>query len=131
MHALGTGSNDEIKAGTPPNMDILLVEQEVEASDDVTAIQMVLNADTRRTALLAEAKELEKQLEEGGVRYIKKAKLTPLEGGEFKKDSRVLFQGRECTVLEEIDEDGDITIQVKPTAATKRTIAAFSPILHS
>lgn len=112
MTAIGTGSNEEIKAGTPPNMDILLVEQEVEASDEITALQMVLSADTQRTALLQEQKDLEKKLEEGGVKYIKKAKLTPLDGGDFKKDTRVQFQGRVCTVLEEIDEDGDITIQV-------------------
>jgi len=111
MTALGYGTNEDIKAGTPPNMDILLVEQEVEASDEITALEMVLSADTKRTALLKEQAELEKQLEEGGVKYIKKAKLTPIDGGEFKKDTRVRFEGRECTVLEEIDEDGDITIQ--------------------
>ena len=124
MTALGTGSNEEIKAGTPPNMDILLVEQEVEASDDITALQMVLNADTKRTALMEEAKDLEKQLEEGGVKYIKKKKLTPLDDGDFKKDTRVQFEGRICTVLEEIDDDGDITIQVRPLDAATRCAAA-------
>jgi len=111
MTALGTGSNEEIKAGTPPNMDILLVEQEVEASDEISALQMVLSADTKRTELLAESKELEKTLEEGGVKYIKKAKLKALDGGDFKEGTRVEFEGRTCTVLEEIDEDGDLTIQ--------------------
>ena len=41
----------------------------------------------------------------------RQARLTPLEGGDFKKDTQVKFEGRVCTVLEEIDEDGDITIQ--------------------
>ena len=76
MTALGTGTNEEIKAGTPPNMDILLVEQEVEASEEITALQMVLSADTKRTALLAEAEKLEKELEVGGVKYIKKVRRT-------------------------------------------------------
>ena len=59
MHAIGRGGNEMIAAGIPPNMDILLVEQEVEASDEVSALQMVVAADTKRTELLAEAKELE------------------------------------------------------------------------
>ena len=92
-------------------MDILLVEQEVEASDTITALQMVLSAGSKRTALLEEAEKLEKKLEEGGVKYIKKARLTALEGGDFKQGTQVKFEGRVCTVLEEIDEDGDITIQ--------------------
>lgn len=31
---------DEIKKATPPNIDILLVEQEVQASDEITALQV-------------------------------------------------------------------------------------------
>ena len=41
MHAIGFGTNEDIKNGTPPNIDILLVEQEVAASDEITALQMV------------------------------------------------------------------------------------------
>jgi hypothetical protein len=42
-------------------MDILLVEQEMEA-DDTPAVQLVLGADMRRTQLLAEQKELEQAI---------------------------------------------------------------------
>ena len=57
MNAIGYGKNEDIKNGTPPNIDILLVEQEVAASDEITALQMVVAADTKRTALLEEAKQ--------------------------------------------------------------------------
>ena len=60
MHAIGYGTCEEIKKAIPPNTDILLVEQEVAASDEITALQMVVAADTRRTALLAEARTLER-----------------------------------------------------------------------
>ena len=40
MNAIGYGKNEDIKNGTPPNIDILLVEQEVAASDEITALQM-------------------------------------------------------------------------------------------
>ncbi len=43
----------------PPNIDVLYCEQEVGA-DERSALQTVLDADEQRTALLAEAKELEK-----------------------------------------------------------------------
>jgi len=111
MHAIGTGEVEEIKKAIPPNTDILLVEQEVVASDEITALEMVVAADTRRTALLAEAKELEEKLEKGGVKYIKEAKLELIDGDAFVVGAKVRFEGREVSVLEEKDEDGDITIQ--------------------
>ena len=42
----------------PPNIDILYVEQEIEA-DETPAIQAVLLADTKRTELLAKEKRLQ------------------------------------------------------------------------
>ncbi|XP_076013185.1 ATP-binding cassette sub-family F member 1 [Genypterus blacodes] len=48
----------------PPNIDVLLCEQEVVA-DDTPAVQAVLKADTRRLKLLDEAKQLQTQLEKG------------------------------------------------------------------
>ena len=68
MTAIGRGGNEAIEKGIPPGMDILLVEQEVAASDEISAVQMVVSADTKRTALLEEAKEIEKKLEEGGLK---------------------------------------------------------------
>ena len=43
---------------SPPNLDILYVEQEAEA-DDSTAVEAVLKADTKRTELLKREKELQ------------------------------------------------------------------------
>ena len=37
MSAIGHGGYEEIQKGIPPNMDILLVEQEVAASDTISA----------------------------------------------------------------------------------------------
>jgi len=126
MHAIAYGTNDDIKKAIPPNTDILLVEQEVSASKEISALQMVVLADTRRTALLKEARELERvtdaynmsldeanaitpdELEKGGVRYVKEAKL---EGGPLVVGAKAQYQGREVTVLEEKDSDGDVTIQ--------------------
>ncbi|XP_072303415.1 ATP-binding cassette sub-family F member 1 isoform X1 [Eucyclogobius newberryi] len=48
----------------PPNIDVLLCEQEVVA-DDTPAIQAVLKADTRRLKLLEEEKRLQARLEKG------------------------------------------------------------------
>jgi len=48
----------------PPNIDVLYCEQEVGA-DERSALQTVLDADEKRTELLAEAKRLEKE-QEGG-----------------------------------------------------------------
>ena len=48
----------------PPNIDVLYCEQEVGA-DERSALQTVLDADEKRTALLKEAKELEKLQEKG------------------------------------------------------------------
>ena len=64
MTALGRGGNEDIQNGIPPNMDILLVEQEVEASDEITALQMVVAADERRTALLKEQADIEEATNE-------------------------------------------------------------------
>ena len=44
----------------PPNIDVLYCEQEVQA-DDRSALDTVLSADVRRTELLAEKDDLEKQ----------------------------------------------------------------------
>ena len=41
----------------PPNIDILYVEQEIEA-DESSAVEAVLSADTKRTYLLKREKEL-------------------------------------------------------------------------
>ncbi|XP_005804528.1 ATP-binding cassette sub-family F member 1 isoform X1 [Xiphophorus maculatus] len=48
----------------PPNIDVLLCEQEVIA-DDTPAVQAVLKADTRRLKLLEEEKMLQARLEKG------------------------------------------------------------------
>ena len=48
----------------PPNIDVLYCEQEVGA-DERSALQTVLDADEKRTALLQEAKDLEKLQERG------------------------------------------------------------------
>lgn len=48
----------------PPNIDVLLCEQEVVA-DDTPAVQAVLKADTRRLKLLEEEKLLQARLEKG------------------------------------------------------------------
>ncbi|KAG7325788.1 hypothetical protein KOW79_010713 [Hemibagrus wyckioides] len=48
----------------PPNIDVLLCEQEVVA-DDTPAVQAVLKADTRRLKLLDEEKKLQALLEKG------------------------------------------------------------------
>ncbi|KAL1138819.1 hypothetical protein AAG570_008881 [Ranatra chinensis] len=50
----------------PPGIDILYCEQEVVA-DDLTAVESVLKADTKRTALLEECKSLESQQEKGDM----------------------------------------------------------------
>ncbi|XP_056276298.1 ATP-binding cassette sub-family F member 1 [Pseudoliparis swirei] len=48
----------------PPNIDVLLCEQEVVA-DDTPAVQSVLKADTRRLKLLEEERQLQARLEKG------------------------------------------------------------------
>lgn len=50
----------------PPNIDVLLCEQEVVA-DDNTAVQTILMADVKRTKLMDECKELEKKFEDGNM----------------------------------------------------------------
>lgn len=50
----------------PPNIDVLLCEQEVVA-DDYTAVQTILNADVKRTKLLNLCKELETKAESGDL----------------------------------------------------------------
>lgn len=50
----------------PPNIDVLLCEQEVVA-DDFTAVQTILNADVKRTKLMDECKALETQVESGDL----------------------------------------------------------------
>ena len=48
----------------PPNIDVLLCEQEVVA-DETPAVQAVLRADTKRLKLLEEERRLQGQLEQG------------------------------------------------------------------
>ncbi|XP_055598104.1 ATP-binding cassette sub-family F member 1 [Uranotaenia lowii] len=48
----------------PPNIDVLLCEQEVVA-DEFSAVDTVLKADVKRTALLKECKDLEQEVESG------------------------------------------------------------------
>uniref|UniRef100_A0A671DXC3 ATP-binding cassette sub-family F member 1 n=1 Tax=Rhinolophus ferrumequinum TaxID=59479 RepID=A0A671DXC3_RHIFE len=48
----------------PPNIDVLLCEQEVVA-DETPAVQAVLRADTKRVKLLEEERQLQGQLEQG------------------------------------------------------------------
>ncbi|KAH8274419.1 hypothetical protein KR026_011561 [Drosophila bipectinata] len=50
----------------PPNIDVLLCEQEVVATDK-TAIETILDADVRRTEMLKKADELEKQFAGGDL----------------------------------------------------------------
>lgn len=50
----------------PPNIDVLLCEQEVVA-DDFTAVQTILNADVKRTKQLNLCKELEAKAESGDL----------------------------------------------------------------
>ena len=54
----------ERKLKFPPNIDALLCEQEVKAND-MSAVEAVLSADTRRTELLAKEKDLMTKLEKG------------------------------------------------------------------
>lgn len=51
----------------PPNIDVLLCEQEVVA-DDNSAVDTVLKADVKRITLLEEAKKLENEIEEGNLK---------------------------------------------------------------
>lgn len=50
----------------PPNIDVLLCEQEVVA-DDNTAVETILNADVKRTKLMNHCKELETKAESGDL----------------------------------------------------------------
>uniref|UniRef100_A0A182NPG5 ATP-binding cassette sub-family F member 1 n=1 Tax=Anopheles dirus TaxID=7168 RepID=A0A182NPG5_9DIPT len=50
----------------PPNIDVLLCEQEVVA-DETSAVETVLKADVKRTALLKECKQLEEAVETGKI----------------------------------------------------------------
>ncbi|XP_053670975.1 ATP-binding cassette sub-family F member 1 [Anopheles nili] len=50
----------------PPNIDVLLCEQEVVA-DETSAVDTVLKADVKRTALLKECEELELAIEAGNL----------------------------------------------------------------
>lgn len=57
----------EGKFEIPPNIDVLLCEQEVVA-DDNSAVDTVLKADVKRTSLLDEAKQLETDIENGNLK---------------------------------------------------------------
>ena len=123
MNAIGYGKVEEIKASTPPNLDILLVEQEVQASDEITAVQMVVMADTKRTALLEEAKDLERKIEEGGLKYCPASKLDPETPDDFSVGAKCVYYRSEhaharkeklgvaATVVSGPDEFGDYTVQ--------------------
>ncbi|EDW65882.2 ATP-binding cassette sub-family F member 1 [Drosophila virilis] len=50
----------------PPNIDVLLCEQEVVATDK-TAIETILEADVKRTKMLKKSEELEKQFADGDM----------------------------------------------------------------
>ncbi|XP_013115812.2 ATP-binding cassette sub-family F member 1 [Stomoxys calcitrans] len=50
----------------PPNIDVLLCEQEVVATDK-TAVETILEADTKRIKLLAKSKELEEKFSAGDM----------------------------------------------------------------
>lgn len=50
----------------PPNIDVLLCEQEVVA-DDYTAVETILNADVKRSKLLQDCKDLEAKIEAGDL----------------------------------------------------------------
>ena len=54
-------------------------------------MQMVVAADTRRAALLEEAKEIELKLEEGGVKYCPVGKLDAVVEGNFAVGAEVIF----------------------------------------
>jgi len=116
MTAIGRGGNEDIQKGIPPNMDVLLVEQEVEASDEISALQMVVSADERRTELLAEQEKLEAAMEKGGDRYWaepskimkwgEKGAATDLSIG-----ATVRFQGRKMFIRKDVDEDGQMEME--------------------
>jgi ATP-binding cassette subfamily F protein 1 len=53
----------------PPSIDVLLCEQEVVA-DDTTAVNAILKADVKRTALLEEAEKLEKEQRRGNLKVV-------------------------------------------------------------
>ena len=53
----------------PPSIDVLLCEQEVVA-DDTPAVQAILKADVKRTALLEEAATLEKDQRKGNLKVL-------------------------------------------------------------
>ena len=51
----------------PPSIDVLVCEQEVVA-DETPAVQAILKADVKRTALLEEAEKLEKEQRRGNLK---------------------------------------------------------------
>jgi ATP-binding cassette subfamily F protein 1 len=108
MSAIAHGGNEAISAGIPPNMDILCVEQEVAASDEISALQMVVNADTQRTALLAEAKQIEESMEKGGDEWYAPISEMMKVGERGKAEdlsvgAKVRFQGKTMTI-KHVDE---------------------------
>ena len=118
MNAIGRGGNDEIRKAIPPNMDILLVEQEVEASDEVSALQMVVSADERRTALLKEQQDIEAAMERGGDKYWGKPKDIMKVGDKGQAEdlsvgAKVRFKGQKLTVIGGPDEEGDYEMQAE------------------
>ena len=116
MTAIGHGGNEAIEGGIPPGMDILLVEQEVAASDEITALQMVVQADTRRTELLDEAKDIEAQMEKGGDKLYAKPDQLYKVGAQGKAEdlslgARVRYKGMSLTITALADEEGDLEMQ--------------------
>jgi ATPase subunit of ABC transporter with duplicated ATPase domains len=72
----------------PPNIDVLYCEQEVGA-DERSALQTVLDADEQRTALLAEAKELEKL--QAGLAIKKPTQKNPPKKTHLKNPTKNVF----------------------------------------
>ena len=110
MTAIGRGGVEEIQKGIPPNMDILLVEQEVDASDEITALQMVVQADERRTKLLEQQAKLEAIFEKGGDKYWSKPEGImkvgePGKATDLSIGAKVRFKGRKLGIY--IAEGGD------------------------
>ena len=53
--------------------------------------RQVVAADTKRTALLEEAKEIEQKLEEGGLKYCPIGKLDAVVEGNFAVGAEVIY----------------------------------------
>ena len=77
------------KLAIPPNIDVLLCEQEVMA-DDTPAIEAVLKADTKRLKLLEEEAKLIAESEAGNDSGSERLKQVREKEGEREKKRSVL-----------------------------------------